>query len=285
MLKNTFLHLPHFGEKTERRLWARGVLTWDELEDQERANLPLLAAVSHGHGNRDLERSYEALAAGDAGYFAQRLPRSEHYRIALSFPDDTVFLDIETTGLSRFYHEITQIGASKGPIYHYDVARKNSETIFELVENAKCVVTFNGSLFDFPFLKTAFPDLVTPPIHVDLRFLSRRAGMTGGQKAIEQQIGLERSEEISKTTGFQAVELWAEYRRGNASLRKLVTYNHADVEGMKYIFDSAVSRILAGALPANSWPRYQNSAIEPAHWCWMKQRRRPSPLTTDQAIH
>jgi hypothetical protein len=50
---------------------------------------------------RTLEASRIALKRRNFDFFAERLPRREHYRIALTDPRSTVFLDIETTGLSQ----------------------------------------------------------------------------------------------------------------------------------------------------------------------------------------
>ena len=101
-LRRSFLHLPRIGLRTERRLWREGIRTWDDLEAARREppdlfderSSPLLDAI---------DDSRNALDAGDAAFFAERLPPGEHYRIAASFPRQTVFLDIETTGLSLYY--------------------------------------------------------------------------------------------------------------------------------------------------------------------------------------
>ena len=44
--------------------------------------------------------------------------------------------------------------------------------------------------------------------------------------------------------GESAPILWYKYRRGDkTALKELVTYNHADIEGMKLIFDYAIEKI------------------------------------------
>ena len=45
-------------------------------------------------------------------------------------------------------------------------------------------------MFDIKFLLKSYPDLVFPSAHVDLRFLARRVALTGGQKSIEDELGL-----------------------------------------------------------------------------------------------
>ncbi|MDE0538485.1 MAG: DUF429 domain-containing protein [Rhodospirillales bacterium] len=247
MLKSTFVHLPGIGRKKERDLWADGVLNWESLLERL-----LLQADLFGDTNpnasplvRSLEESIEAFDNADTEYFAARLPTAEHYRIALSFPDETLFVDIETTGLSLYYDEITLIGASKQDRYYCYTSGTDRSEILDVIGSAKCLVTFNGTIFDLKFIQKRFEALRIPNAHVDLRFFSRRAGYSGGQKKIERELGIDRSNQIVEMIGEQAPLLWHEYRMGNQnSAKKLVSYNHADVEGMKSIFDVALNRVL-----------------------------------------
>ena len=113
-------------------------------------------------------------------------------------------------------------------------------------------MTFNGSLFDLPFLRHEFPDLPLPDAHVDLRFLARRAGLPGPQKKVERQLGFARDDDLAEVDGKVAPVLWHRYRRGERdALMRLIRYNHADIEGMKQIFDAAIERLAQrGDVPA-----------------------------------
>ena len=57
-----------------------------------------------------LESSFEAYEKKDVDFFARRLDNNYFYRIALSYPEDVIFVDIETTGLSKYYDQITLVG-------------------------------------------------------------------------------------------------------------------------------------------------------------------------------
>ena len=62
MLKHTFRHIHGIGEKTEKRIWAEGLTSWEEfLDSPRRAALPQwqrdLVCV-------ELERSVRALEGG-----------------------------------------------------------------------------------------------------------------------------------------------------------------------------------------------------------------------------
>ena len=191
-----------------------------------------------------LEASEEALANRDIAYFAGRLPKREYYRIASTFPEHCVFLDIETTGLSTYYDKITVVGWSLGDKYTALIEPRSIEKLeFDIRENP-LVVTFNGTLFDLPFLTKCFNTDWSRIPHIDLRYLTRRVGLKGGQKKIEAEIGLDRDSGLEDIDGAAAVALWFDYKEGELNaLRQLVRYNHADIEGMKLLLEEAVQRL------------------------------------------
>ncbi len=245
MLESTFLHIAGVGTKTERQLWERGIRSWDDFEKEYFAQQALFSSGEDEKRRTAVVDSRDALTRGDADYFADRLPKSEHYRIALTFPKDTYFVDIETTGLSHYYDDITIVGFDVDGEFYCHVVGTDKRAFVRKLSQAKCLVTFNGTAFDLKFLKRDYPELVLPRSHVDLRYFARSMGMEGGQKKIEQSLGIQRLDEIEGMVGEFAPLLWHQYRMGDRSAaRRLVEYNHADVEGMKAIFDECISRLL-----------------------------------------
>jgi len=108
MLTNSYIHLPKIGTITERKIWACGIKFWDEFrEEPHRAGLPesKRKQILEGIGT-----SKEKLDARDHTYFANNLTKKEHWRAYREFRENTTFLDIETTGHSPNYNEITMIG-------------------------------------------------------------------------------------------------------------------------------------------------------------------------------
>ena len=93
--------------------------------------------------------------------------------------------------------------------------------------------------------------------------MAKRAGLTGGQKKIEAAIGLERETRLDGVSGAEAVGLWFDYKEGDLSaLRKLVSYNHADIEGMKFIFERVIERLEPGAsTKAGSSGLFERSSV------------------------
>lgn len=85
-------------------------------------------------------------------------------------------MDIETTSLSLYYDHITVIGWSKLNNYNAYVTQGDPAVLTQFLldlNDAKCMVTFNGSMYDVPFLKKAFPEIKFPKCHIDLQFFAK----------------------------------------------------------------------------------------------------------------
>lgn len=256
MIRNTFLHFKNINTRTEKELWKQGILTWEDYAARQPRQLSLFEGASYPPGVHD---SLAALATENISYFAERLHPHEFYRLALTFPNDILFLDIETTGLSIYYDIITLIGWSLGSEYGVYINGDDESLLAQVMRKAKLIVTFNGTLFDLKFIKKNFPSINLPCYHIDLRFFAKRVGMTGGQKAIEEQIGFRRNDTIEGILGEAAPILWHKYRRGDVdSLKKLIEYNHADVEGMKVILDKCIELFVAkNKFPKKIQPKFK----------------------------
>ncbi|OJY60554.1 MAG: hypothetical protein BGP16_05745 [Sphingobium sp. 66-54] len=177
---------------------------------------------------------------------AKPIPKGLRDKLAIchEHPERLLFLDIETTGLSHFYDEITIVGWSFGGRSGTFIKGQDPSELFQVVQNAIAVVTFNGIRFDQRFLKQEFPHISLPETHIDLMYLCRRVGLTGGQKAIETILGLNFREDLEGVDGFAAVLLWHEYLRGNLkALKRLIAYNRADIAAMGGLMDDALSSL------------------------------------------
>ena len=159
-------------------------------------------------------------------------------------PEDILFLDIETTGLSHYYDEITVIGWSFGGHAKTIIKGQDPRLLQEDAARAKALVTFNGIRFDTKFIAREFPEIVLPERHVDLTYLCRRVGLTGGQKSIEKALDIGFRDDSTDMDGAAAVVLWHRYIRGDQdALQHLIRYNRADIAAMGAIFDEALSRL------------------------------------------
>ncbi|TLZ76097.1 MAG: exonuclease [Methanobacteriota archaeon] len=238
MLRETFVHVPGVGYRTEERLWRMGIRTWDDFSA---AGRPRRLSLKLGRRIEDeLARSSEALHRGRHRYFARGLSPRDHWRAWREFRHAIAFLDIETTGLSIGRDAITVVGVFDGTRKRSFVQGDNLEDLPAAMARAKLLVTFNGARFDVPFLRKAFPRMALDQIHLDLLHPLRRLGFVGGLKAIESQVGILRSEETSGLAGFDAVRLWHAYDAGDDdALDLLLEYNMEDVVNLEPLAELA----------------------------------------------
>ncbi len=248
MLRSTFLHFSGIGPVTEAELWRAGARDWVDLIDRGGAlglRSPRFAQLS-----REVEQSERAFAERDARYFGRRIPEREHWRLYPAFSDRTAFLDIETTGLSPYEGIVTVVCVHGAGATRSFVAGEDLEELPAYLRRFPLLVTFNGSRFDVPFLQVAFPTLEPPPVHIDLRFLLYRLGLSGGLKRIEEILGVGDRTGVEGIHGLDAVRLWQEYRRGNrGALDRLVQYNRADTRNLVPLLELAVHDLSDRILP------------------------------------
>lgn len=220
MLRSTFLHLPGIGPTREKRLWAEGIRTWEDLANREPDS-------QLGQGAAE---SCQRLAAGDWNYFDQRLPSAEKWRVFADLQDRALYLDIETDGTDF----ITVIGTYDGQQSRLFVAGRDLEAARELIENHPLIITYNGALFDLPVIRRRFRYHLFNHVHLDLRYPLHRLGYKGGLKHIERLVGLSRSEDTQGVDGWEAVHLWHRWQRGDQQAgRQLLAYNEEDTRHLQ----------------------------------------------------
>jgi len=231
VLRSSFSFIPGVGSLTEELLWSFGIFTWDNAYEK-------LGCVRVGSNKRDVIRDYllqaeEALKSRDINFFAKKLPRNEHWRLYRLFRDRTLFLDIETTGLSLYYDYITLIGTFDGTSNSYYIKDHNLNDVCDQIRECDILVTFNGTNFDVPFLKKELPQIAIPPVHIDLRYLLRSVGFSGPLKEIEKKLGIDRPDDLRRLGGRDAVVLWRRYLNGDdESFSKLLRYNAFDTSDL-----------------------------------------------------
>jgi uncharacterized protein len=151
------------------------------------------------------------------------------------------YLDIETTGLSPFQHDITVIGIlvvkSEENRFVQLVGRKISKNaILESLEGVSSIYTYNGHRFDLPFINCRYDiNLETLYSHCDLMHHCWKKKLFGGLKAVECNLGIERK--LKEVNGLEAIRLWWQYVEyaDNMALNKLLEYNKEDVVNLKIL--------------------------------------------------
>ncbi len=234
MLEHSFVLLDGVGPVREDGLWRAGITDWDEFMRRERVHR--ISPARKRSMDECLATASQRLRCGDAGYFARCLPPREHWRCLDELGDSTVYLDIETTGVSRA-DDITVVGIFDGTRTHALIRgiSLDADSLGSILSKASSIVTFNGAGFDIPMIETHFPGVVPTVPHVDLRHLMRRLGHRGGLKAIERELGIERDRRLEYMTGEDAVYLWRAWqRKGNRNaLDLLLEYNSEDCRNLE----------------------------------------------------
>ena len=238
MLEQTFIHIVGIGPKTEQALWGRGIHRWQDFLDHKK---PVLSPTKDRLIRRDLEDSLAH--RDDIGFFNDRLPAGEKWRLFDKFKHRAVYLDIETSGYDPWDNDITVIGLYDGTQVQTFVNGINLDAFEVAVADYDLVITFNGACFDLPFIKRSFPGISLPKGHIDLRFVLKKLGHEGGLKKIERDLGITRSDEIDGVDGFEAVRLWHRYQRGDKkALQTLISYNNADIMNLEPLMALAYER-------------------------------------------
>jgi uncharacterized protein len=237
MLRNTFIHIPHVSEMKEQELWKKGIVDWESfLKSDEKI-------LHHEFVRKYVELSLDNYKNHE--FFSDRLMSRYHWRAYDDFKDRCCFLDIETTGLDKRNDDITVIGLYDGNKSKVFVNGKNLDDFKEEIGKYSFIVTFNGLLFDMPFIRAKFPDMKSNQLHADLRFVLRQLGYSGGLKNIEKEFGIEREGDLKNMNGLDAVHLWHQYKRYNdkKALDKLIRYNIEDIENLKILMETGYSEL------------------------------------------
>ena len=192
--------------------------------------------------DRELAAAENELSRGQYGRLVDRFHYGDLWRLYPLLEPGARFLDIETDGLSRDAIT-TVVGISsygqhgEGRLVHRALVRGMDLSRGELVktlEGVTVLVTFNGSSFDLPVLRREFGEFLPKVPHIDLRHLSRKAGLTGGLKSLERRLGIARDPEVQMLAGDDAVRLWRVWeRKGHKrALELLVDYNREDAANL-----------------------------------------------------
>ena len=238
-IENSFILAPGIGEKTEQKLWKNGVTHWDHVEDTSNISDNKKAKLESF-----LTKARKNLQVGNSVFFGDKLPNKEVWRTYRNFEESACFFDIETTGLDKQRNKVTTVsvyrnGESRTLVRGQDLTVENLRKEFH---EASVIVSFNGKMFDRPFLEHNF-DLQIENPHIDLMHTCKRIGLSGGLKKIEQELGIDR--ELEDVDGREAVRLWKKYEKkgDEEALRKLVRYNQYDAENLQQLLETVHQRM------------------------------------------
>ena len=151
------------------------------------------------------------------------------------------YFDIETTGFSRYYCDLTVIGIAleKGrkcqvvQLIEDDLSEKN---LLKSLKGVDEIYSYNGSRFDLPFIEAKLGiNLKDCFNHTDLMYDCWRRNLYGGLKVVEGLLGIQR--QLTGVDGYMAVQLWYDYVNNNneQALQTLLDYNEEDVVNLRVL--------------------------------------------------
>ena len=241
MIQNSFIILPGLGLSREKKIWESGVRNWEDFLKAER--IKGINPIKKRFYDKCILRARKELYAGNSAYFCKILKRSEQWRLYEFFKEETVFLDIETMGNSKFA-DLLMVGLYdantclvKSMVKGYGLTKRG---LAEELLKYKMIATFNGGSFDLPFIDRFFRKTVPEVPHFDVMVACRRVGLTGGLKAVEEKLKISRN-----TAGIDVVGLWQEYKAtgDKETLQQIVDYNEEDVVNLKKVADVVYGRM------------------------------------------
>lgn len=245
MITNSFIFLERVGNKLEQNIWKNGIHDWDSF--LRRNSIKGLSKHRKLYYNRKILNARKALYNFDSGYFLKLLPQSEMWRLYEFFKEDAVFLDIETTGLSKNEDDITVFGLYDGLNTKIMIKGMNMDlnSLKKELQKYKLIVTFNGASFDLPFIEKRYPNLLPSIPNFDVKSATDRLGLKGGLKNIEKTLGIRRSSIVDKFYGGDALTLWRMYRATGDDyyLNLLVEYNEYDIINLKVVAEHCVKKL------------------------------------------
>ena len=250
MLRQSFLHIPGVGPATEQRLWQAGVLDWNTCLASSAQTKPKISKKILDW----LDKSQRAVEGRDSPFFADLFPSNQLWRIYPDFKDSCLFFDIETTGLGSPEDHVTTIATFDGHEVRTFVYGENLDDFPDYIYSFDLIVSYNGKCFDVPFLERQFGGLGLKSAHIDLRYVLRKLGYSGGLKTCEQALNLSRPGSLQSVDGFLAVLLWQEHLNGTPrALESLLCYNIYDAVNLRWLLQRAYN-MAVGALPIQVEP-------------------------------
>lgn len=254
MIKNTFLHIPDIGSKTEQRLWQSGIHSWDDFTPDCPVRFP---QPKIDRINAALEESRHHFKAGDPDYFSDKLPANQLWRLFPDFRGSTAFIDVQKTGMKRWGFEITTIALYDGQSISFFVNEHNIDDFPAEISKYSVIVTHSGKTIGTPLIEEHF-GITLDQAHIDLRYILTSLGYTGGLDICKERLGIDRGD-CADISGYSSVLFWYDYlETGNKkALETLLSYGIQEAVNLETLM------VMAYNMKINDTPFHQNQLPEP----------------------
>jgi uncharacterized protein len=238
MIKNTFIFLKGISCKKEKHLWSQGISDWNIFIDCKKAKgISLRRKQIY---NLSIKKAKQLLLENNSSYFCIILPKKYHWRLYNYFKDECAFLDIETSCVSGGYITCITIYDGFNTMTFVKGFNLDLQHVKEILSRYRMIVTFNGNVFDIPFLKKKYRDTIPKIPCWDLRHSCQSLGLKGSLKMVEKELGIKRQNKIvEKLHNGDPLKLWKTFLATGDKyyIELLVEYNQEDTINLKTIAD------------------------------------------------
>lgn len=248
MIKSTFIFLDNISYKKEKNLWLENISCWNDFLD--RKEIKGISTKSKCIYNLTIKKAKKELINENSSYFCNILQKKEHWRLYNYFKEECVFLDIETSHVDNGYITCITLYDNLNTMTFVRGFNLDLNHIKSILSKYKMIITFNGNVFDIPFLKKKMYDLIPEVPCWDLRHSCCRLGLKGSLKDIEKQLNIKRDNIIvEKLYNGDPIKLWRTFLATGDRyyLELLVEYNQEDTINLKYIADKIYNKLIKKA--------------------------------------
>lgn len=175
--------------------------------------------------------------------------------------EDSVYVDIETTGLSSTKNSIISITIllkeeQSNTLYQLFASSEEDEKdtiefFINLIKDKKFIITYNGKSFDITFLNTKINkycidfdlnSLISIDLYKDMKSIKEKISIANIKlKTVEKYFGIIRNDELS---GKDIIKLYESYKIHNKKehMDLILAHNYEDVLYLPIIFDNILTK-------------------------------------------
>lgn len=184
-----------------------------------------------------------------------------HHNFINNIFEDSVFVDIETNGLSSAVNSIISISVllkekTDNIIYQlFASSEKEEEEILDifvnLVQNKKFIITYNGKSFDISFLNSklkkygkdfSLNTLTSIDLYKDMKSIKEKLNIDNVKlKTVEKYFGITRNDELS---GKDIIKLYESFKihKKKEHMDLILAHNYEDILYLPVIFDNILAK-------------------------------------------
>lgn len=256
MIRNSFIFLDKINKKTEQNLYKQGILSWDDFLKKDK--IKGISKLRKSFYDKKIKEASSQLKEDNYIYLSKIFKNKNSWRLYDHFKEEACFLDIETISVSSTKSQLVLVGLYNGnetKTMIKDINLDFKQLKIEL-DKFKMIITFNGNVFDIPYLNKCYKDIIKDKILLDLKVVCDQLKLKGGLKNIEKTLGIKRTNKIVEDIkGGDPLTLFKMAKGSNNPyyLNLLIEYNKEDVVNLETIANKTIQKLKEKTLNKNNF--------------------------------